>query len=116
MVNIKNSLLDFLKFNDFTLKSIACARAIVHNIGVIDLKVNYTDEELNNFLHELDFDVVHLDLEVIRAYIWMDNGGWYRCRVIDMELVAEYAGRTYYNYVCEPIMFDEVVKIELPLS
>lgn len=44
------------------------------------------------------------------------NGGWYRCRVIDMELVVEYAGRTYYNYVCEPIMFDEIVKVELTLD
>ena len=75
MINIKESLLDYLKFQDCPLKSITCARVIVHNIGVIDLKVKYTDKELNDFLNELDFDVVRLDLEVIRAYIWMDNGG-----------------------------------------
>jgi hypothetical protein len=44
------------------------------------------------------------------------KGGWYRCEVVDVELVVEYGGRTYYNYVCESIMFDGIIKIELPLD
>lgn len=74
MKNIKQSLLDFLKFRSYTPKSIKCARIIVDNTRKIDLKVNYTEKELNTFMRKLDFNVSELNIEVIRAYIWMDNG------------------------------------------
>lgn len=74
MKNIKNSLLDFLKFRSYTPKSIKCAMIIVDNYHRINLKVNYTETELNNFLRKLDFDVIELNIEVIRAYIWMEDG------------------------------------------
>lgn len=73
MKNIKQSLLDFLAFWNYTPKSIKCARIIVHNTRRIELKVNYTNDQLDDFLAELDFNI-ELNIEVIRAYIWMIDG------------------------------------------
>lgn len=74
MTNIKSTILKFLaKWGYNNQTSLKCAKLTINNSEEVQLKVNHTQEELNKFLHELDFEI-ELDIEHVRGYLWMDNG------------------------------------------
>jgi methionine salvage enolase-phosphatase E1 len=82
MSTIKESLQKFLNGYDYTDGSINCAKIIIHNYGsqnncqTIDLKVKHTQNDLNNFLQELDQEIKQPTIETIRGYIWLKDGSF----------------------------------------
>lgn len=73
MKNIKNTILKFLtKWGYNPQTALKCAKLTINNSYEVNLKVNYTQEDLNQFLHDLDFEI-DLDIEHVRGYLWLGN-------------------------------------------
>lgn len=41
-----------------------------------ELKIGYTDEELNEFMNSLDIEYIYSNGQVLHGAVWFENGNW----------------------------------------
>ena len=87
MVNVKAELMETLKSKNKEKKDIKCAyinycKAIDENPDnydekIIVLKINFSDEEYENFLKELDFEYDNRDdMQEFEGLVWFTDNSW----------------------------------------